>query len=137
MVDGMRDTALSRFIHWSVWHFINKGEVKMQGMENSTIEHVKQLGFDVYHPEKLSSYFWAVTADGKDFCYIQLNYWGQFSVSSVCTPSEFTGTGEQVADGLTELTLDVITKACTHRYGKKYPDFEAFLAKHWQQFVKA
>jgi hypothetical protein len=67
----------------------------MDKIEHGTIEHVKQLGFDVYRPEKLSSYFWAVTNDGKGFCYIQLNYWGQFSIASVCVPDKFTGKGQR------------------------------------------
>jgi hypothetical protein len=109
----------------------------MNKIEHGTIEHVKQLGFDVYHPMELSSYFWAVTNDGTGFCYIQLNYWGPFSLASVCVPDKFTGTGEMVTDGPTELTEDVIAKACAHRYGKKYPSFETFKAKHWQPLVKA
>lgn len=61
----------------------------------NVIKQVKSLGFQVYAPEKLSTYFYYI--DGYNIAYMQLKDNG-FYINTVHKPNRQTGTGFRMMD---------------------------------------
>jgi hypothetical protein len=95
------------------------------------IDSLKEKGYEVYGPEKLTSYVYFT--DGTHIGYVQYNPVGGVSYSSVHMPCRECGTGFQAQDAQEALKLapSWAYKRDTDAV-RKYKDFATFKRMHWQ-----
>ena len=101
-----------------------------------TIGVFKAAGFDVYAPEKLTSYFWLVRGDAIGYC--QVDKYGCMSFSTVHKANTTSGTGFGVDTAESAVDCFAPVWAYTlHHSVKKYKSIEEFLTvQSWCNPVK-
>lgn len=107
-------------------------------------ENLKQSGFDVYAPEKGTTYIWVVS--GSDIAYIQHDDYEGYSISTVHKANQQSGTGFGVyRDGRMPSVGDVERgfSVAPHEFSgyaksvKKYASFEEYKkVNNWQNYIK-
>ena len=105
-----------------------------------TIALIKSFGFDVYMRSPKDS--WLYFTDGKRIGYLQNDFGGGYSLSTVHKPNISTGTGFDVGRNIYDLSKEVLERAFMfapswsydHHTIVKYPDMHAFIAAN--QFNK-
>ena len=96
------------------------------------IQQAKKKGFEVYAPEKLTSYFYFSKDDKVG--YAQLDRMTGPSFSTVHKPNKSTGTGYKVGSFSEALCFKPMW-ACSRDVVVKYDSLSDFLKKHWQPLV--
>lgn len=104
---------------------------------NALAQQVKDLGFRVFVRNDGDTY--AFFTNGKSFGYVQKDYFGGYSISSVHIPNHTSGTGFQISKP-DELTAENLSSAfCIAPYWadwrsqtsvKQYANEKAFLKAH-------
>lgn len=98
------------------------------------IDSLKEKGFTVYGPEKLTSYVYFT--DGTRIGYAQYDNMRGVSYSTVHMPCTNCGTGFQAQDAQAALEFAPNWARSHEREAvRKYKDFETFARKHWQPLV--
>lgn len=95
------------------------------------IDSLKEKGYEVYGPEKLTSY--AYFTDGTRIGYAQYSNMRGAEYSTVHLPCKGCGTGfgAQNAEEALKFAPAWAYKRDTDAV-RKYPDFATFKRKHWQ-----
>lgn len=97
---------------------------KREEIFNSYVAKFKELGYDVYSPNRWPQYFYAFVTNGTHIIYFQINDWGIFEWSTCCIPSTKTGSGMRI--GFEFTGKESVEKAFAIDYGKPYRDFNHF-----------
>lgn len=95
------------------------------------IDSLKEKGYEVYGPEKLSTYVYFT--DGKRIGYVQYNNVGGTKYTTVHMPNKYTGTGFQAEDAEGALAFAPHWASPSDRNSViKFQNFETFKRAHWQ-----
>lgn len=99
------------------------------------IEDLKTQGFEVYGPEKLTTYVWFT--DGERIGYVQNDRLEGIKYSTVHKPCRECGTGFEAAG--VEQALGFAphwTTSEARAAVRKYKNFEEFKGKYWQPLAR-
>lgn len=96
------------------------------------VNELKSLGYRVFSPESLSTYFYVV--QGEHIAYAQLSRLEGWTFSSVHKPCKHAGAGYR-ADSLPD-ALGYRPSWATGEAVQKYRNINEFVSKHWQALIE-
>jgi len=105
------------------------------------IEEVKAIGFTVYAPEELTSYFYIVSSDNSRFCYAQISFTG-LELCYEYVPSANNGSGAKYEFDNNKTLMENINTVISGYLppfvtGKveRWKDFDQFKSKRRRELV--
>jgi len=102
----------------------------------AVIDQLKERGFKVYGPQKLSTYVY-FTPDGVRIGYVQYSNLRGITYTTVHKPDKDIGTGfsaDSAEDALKSFPDWAVGKGFCNPV--KYADMEAFIKQNWQTLVQ-